>query len=304
MAFKMIAFTQLGKMGRLGNQLFQYTFLRETALRLGVQFYCPPWKGADIFLLKDQKERSPSLPPVDFIYDKGPYGSLSVDPEALAIRDRTDIRGYFMTEQYFRDKLKIRQWFKFKPEITTPLLDKYRHIDFAQSSAFHIRFGDMIQRPSIHFPPRAYYQDALKRIKHKKNILVFSDNLEKARAFLKGIPENLIYVENAQDYEDLYLITLCHDCICSISSFSWWGAWLNQHPDKIVVCPRERYTIGAPGNNKDFWPEAWLKIPTHRYLWHHYVLKSVLCKWLSLKERIQARMIRALNQLGLRKKLP
>jgi hypothetical protein len=49
----MISFPKLGNYGRLGNQLFQYAFLRSSARRLGVQFHCPKWDGGDIFDLDD-----------------------------------------------------------------------------------------------------------------------------------------------------------------------------------------------------------------------------------------------------------
>jgi hypothetical protein len=56
----MISCKKLGKpeLGRLGNQLFQYVFLRLTARRLGVKFYCPEWIGDEIFELDDSSERS------------------------------------------------------------------------------------------------------------------------------------------------------------------------------------------------------------------------------------------------------
>lgn len=55
----MISFSTLGKNGlRLGNQLFQYAFLRTQAEQLRVDFYCPHWIGDDIFSLKDHKIRS------------------------------------------------------------------------------------------------------------------------------------------------------------------------------------------------------------------------------------------------------
>ena len=53
----MISFSNLGNHGRLGNQLFQYAFLRTTAARLGTEFYCPQWDGDEIFDLHDREER-------------------------------------------------------------------------------------------------------------------------------------------------------------------------------------------------------------------------------------------------------
>ena len=56
----MFCMTRLGQMGRMGNQLFQYAFLRTLARRRGTQFFCPPWIGDEIFTLDDAAERSPT----------------------------------------------------------------------------------------------------------------------------------------------------------------------------------------------------------------------------------------------------
>lgn len=54
----MISFTQLGKGVRLGNIMFQYPFLRTTAQRLGVKFYCPSWKGDELFNLYENNNEN------------------------------------------------------------------------------------------------------------------------------------------------------------------------------------------------------------------------------------------------------
>ncbi len=51
----MLAISILGEMERLGNQLFQYYFLRSTAVKLGVKYWCPAWIGRDIICLRDEK---------------------------------------------------------------------------------------------------------------------------------------------------------------------------------------------------------------------------------------------------------
>ena len=53
---------------------------------------------------------------------------------------------------------------------------------------------------------------------------------------------------------DFYLFSFAKHFIVSPSSFHWWGAWLNQNPNKICVRPSANLN---PSNNKDFWPETW-----------------------------------------------
>ena len=285
----MIAFTRLGKMGRLGNQMFQYTFVRGMARHLGVKFYCPNWTGDEIFSLHDQEERAAELSGIKTVFGQESLGTLSFNRDALNIKDNTDIVGYFITEKYFFDRRAIREWFRFREELLAPIREKFQWIDFRNSCALHLRFGDMLYVPWVHCPLCGYYKRALAAVHYKHHVLVFSDNIKKAKLFLKNISSDLIFIEGNKNYEDLYLISLCHDCITSPSTFSWWGAWLNAYPDKTVICPREKFTFGTPDQNLDLWPEEWVKIWSGRIIWHHYYVKLLGNIWTRLQRKIRSR---------------
>jgi hypothetical protein len=107
-------------------------------------------------------------------------------------------------------------------------------------------------------------------VKYKEIILVFSDEIEKAKEYLKNIRGNLVYMEGNKNYEDLYLMTLCHDFICSISTLSWWGAWLINYPNKIVVTPKELIRPGHWMRNDDLCCKGWVSLRTCRYLFDDY----------------------------------
>jgi hypothetical protein len=90
---------------------------------------------------------------------------------------------------------------------------------------------------------------------------VFSDDYEWAKdnlvfdaptIFVKPSPDGL-------ECHDLYAMSLCKHNVIANSSFSWWGAWLNQNPNKIVVAPRKWFVAG-PQTTNDLIPESWIRI--------------------------------------------
>ena len=125
--------------------MFQYAFLRTTAQRLGVKFYCPEWMGDEIFALEDKKERAAELINIDKNYLAPQYNS-GFDKNAMNIKDGTNIAGFFQTERYF-DVEKLKIWYAFRDEKVSRVKEKYRHIDFSKSVGIHLRLGDLKNNP-------------------------------------------------------------------------------------------------------------------------------------------------------------
>src|SRR5713101_6705761 len=109
----MISFKTLGQYGRLGNQLYQYAFLRTTAQRLGVKF----------FLLNDEQERSRVPAPMKTLY-RQPLENCGFVESAMHIEDGTDIIGFFQAERYF-DRGKVTCWYTFRPESVRAAQESY-----------------------------------------------------------------------------------------------------------------------------------------------------------------------------------
>jgi len=276
----MISFQRLGRYGRLGNQLFQYAFLRTTAQRLGVKFYCPKWAGDRIFHLNDEKERAEKPEGISKGYNE-PVRSQGYNEDALKIEDGTEIFGHFETDKYYQDKEKVRCWYTFKEDAVARVKEEYRHTDFSRSVGLHLRFGDKVSLPRAYcrhyFPAAGYYIRALSQVKHKENILVFSDEMDTARNRLKGLRGNIVYMEGNRDYEDLYLMTQCHDFICSPSTLSWWGAWLNPRQDKTIVAPTEGHLRpGCPIKNTGYWCDGWVNVKALNPIVDSYHVISLL----------------------------
>lgn len=283
----MISFKNLGKFDRLGNQLFQYAFTRTTAERLGVPFFCPRWLGDEVFLLGDEKQRAASVDPEDTPYSYR-QKKLHFDENDLRIQDGTEIYGFFQSEKYF-DHGKVRQWFTFKPEVISSAQHKYRRLDFSKCTGVHLRFGDMKHNIMFVIAPLEYYRKALSILKRREKVLVFSDEIETAKQYLAGAGRDLMFMEGNKDYEDLYLMSRCHDFVCSVSTLSWWGAWLNPEPDKTVVTVKEWIRPGHPLKSPDLCCPGWVALRTCRFLWDDYRWLKAKPVWAERLEKIRGR---------------
>jgi len=145
-----------------------------------------------------------------------------------------------------------------------------------ESVAIHVRRGDYTSNAySASFGTLAdsYYKTAIERINagaQQPVFFVFSDDIEWCRNNLQL--HNAIFIEHnkgVDSYKDLVLMSHCRHNIIANSTFSWWGAWLNQNPQKIIIAPRiwfgKTYYDGIQPvypsriyNTKDLIPETWI----------------------------------------------
>jgi hypothetical protein len=282
----MLSMIRLGRQG-FGNQLFQYAFLRLFARRLGVPFYCPPWLGDRIFPLDDAAERAPL--PEGLVHEyRQPDANCGYEPGALAIEDRTEVRGFFQSPRYWPDPEVVRRWFTPRPDAVAAVEQRYAHVDFARTTSLHVRFGDMEGRTLFYQPRLAYYRAALAATR-AEHVLIFSDEVPKARRLFAGLrpppgrAPTFTYAEGNAGHEDLHLMSRCRNNVCSASTFAWWGAWMNRHPDRIVIAPAEGLLRpGAPVIARDLWPEEWRRLRALRPLLDGYRARLVRQKlrWL------------------------
>ena len=100
--------------------------------------------------------------------------------------------------------------------------------------------------------------DYIKKNVEKPMFYIFSDDLDWCKNNL-GFLNNCNYVDLTQtEIDDLKLMSFCQHNIIANSSFSWWGAWLNQNPKKIVIAPKE-WLINDPGSSNVILSD-WIKL--------------------------------------------
>ena len=192
------------------------------------------------------------------------------DSEVLKYKGNIYLVGYWQSEKYFKDiEAIIRREFTVKTPQTGKNKEIARQISSCKSPvSLHIRRGDFISdshASQVHGTCNLdYYYRCVKRLTHmvkNPHFLIFSDDPEWARDNLNlSYPTTLVeHNKIDKDYEDLRLMSLCKHHIIANSTFSWWGAWLNKNPDKIVIVPKRWFT-GDSIDTRDLIPEGWIRI--------------------------------------------
>lgn len=153
------------------------------------------------------------------------------------------LRGYFQNEKYFENyKKDIYNLFRMEEHRQLYLTNKYNNLN--NSYFIHIRRGDYIlpENDMHNIDLIFYYKKCLQQLKINTNLLVFSDDIEycKNMDIFKNIPFNIIFIENENEINSIYLMSLCFlGGICSNSSYSWWGSYLNENKNKLVMFPNK-----------------------------------------------------------------
>ncbi len=179
-------------------------------------------------------------------------------------------KGFYQNEGYFRDCTDdVRRAFTFDEAKcnarTRHLLGEMEKEKCAVS--FHVRRGDYMS-PAVFATSGCvcglpYYRNAIARVQEllpEAHFYVFSDDIAWARENLP-LPPDTDFVDwntGADSWQDMLLMSRCrHNVICN-STFSWWGAWLNAHPGKVVLAPSKWY---AGMDSSCIVPEGWQKVP-------------------------------------------
>ena len=196
--------------------------------------------------------------------------SLLYDETFLNIEDDNYIEGYFQSEQYFKNIRDILiEQFTIKQEVSNYTKEINNKIALSKNScSIHIRRGDFVNTTNINIHGSCnleYYKKAIKYLENKmENIsyFIFSDDIAWCKKNIET--KNAIFIDNEEKripHEDIYLMSLCSHNIIANSSFSWWGAWLNQNENKMVIAPKQWFVDKKmQQQSKDIVCEDWIRI--------------------------------------------
>ena len=253
--------------GGLGNQLFQYALGRAVALhhKLPLKLDLTIFKTYKLHrYLLDQFPIQADIATEDEIINlKGRKNVLfSALRKAGLIKRKSyfkEKRSSYFDESVFKNKLvyldgywQNELYFSNIRELLLPELTSISSmsdvgcaylecIKNSNSVSLHVRRGNYLNTKNINVLDVDYYMKAADYIRknvEKPTFYVFSDDLEWCKNSL-GFLDDCIYLDRTKtEMDDLKLMSFCGHNIIANSSFSWWGAWLNQNPKKTVVAPK------------------------------------------------------------------
>ncbi len=267
----MLGFNHLGRMGQLGNQMFQYASLKGIARNRGFDYMVA--HNADVVVDSlGNKLYTELFNPFDIVVKQGVLDTQQYIQEPHfqfseelfnTCPDNSSLVGYYQTPKYFNHiKDEIRSDFTFRPEILEPCKEMME--EMVEPVALHIRRGDFITNVENHYnQDLEYYEEALTKFEKNRQVIIFSDDTEWCNKQKLFAPDRFLIAEGNSPYVDMCLMTMCSGFIIANSTFSWWPAWLSEAEDKKVVYPKQWF--GVTGYTKDhdvtdLFPRRWIKL--------------------------------------------
>jgi len=149
------------------------------------------------------------------------------------------VRGYYNKDYWDDIKDVLVSEFRLKDEYRVKIKDLLKEVGNCESVSISVRRGDLLKIKNAYVLPLKYYKKAVSTIIGKlKNpkFYVFSDDIEWCKKNFGWI-ENKFFVEGNIVEQDFELMKSCKNNILANSSLSWWAAYLNNSPKKVVVAP-------------------------------------------------------------------
>ncbi len=241
--------------GGIGNLMFQIAATEYMSKSSG--FPCGYWNANVVFnglnnghISDDMKHATDYLKIFkNFHWPKceKPRKEVNVPFEYVKVNvnDNVEYNGYFQSEQYFPDRQLILNLFQ-PSDLVNDKLSKYSNVLEGNTCSIHVRRGDYLRMTLQQTRDMDYYNKCMNVIGEVDKYLIFSDDLEWCKQNFIG--DKFVFIENEKDYVELFLQSKCNHNIIASSSFSWWGAYLNNNVNKKVVGPKQWFSTAKINN--------------------------------------------------------
>ena len=285
--------------GGLGNQMFQYAFARVlanknieevllensffddkgnklgfTPRKFELEVFSNQYKRAtqkeiisfDKLSVLNRLRRKYGLNyPIKYIENFSKYNS-----NILSIKQDVYLQGYFQSYKYFVGHEDfVRRLFSFKTDSLGDFNKNIlQNIKETNSISVHIRRGDYVEDKVTNAYHGVcsldYYFEAINLLESRNDNLTlffFSDDIEWVKKSFGNLKQQIFFVNCNLDksWVDMFLMSNCNHNIIANSSFSWWGAWLNTNPKKIVIAPEKWFNNNAI-DTSTLLPTEWIKM--------------------------------------------
>jgi hypothetical protein len=249
--------------GRIGNQMFQIANAYAQSLRHNRQLVLPKndTSVSDYYSSIHRK--------LDFNIDKSPTEGIHTINSTFHYTEYkphdtlpTVFRGYYQSEKFFKDySQSIKELFGPTESFVVEAIRDYPCLRDGSVTAINVRRGDYLTFPTRHpVVSIEYIHQAASYISGTRTYLVISDDIEWCKENIR-LP-NCVFSNYTRE-KALWLLSMCDNFIISNSTFSWWGAWLGQNSNKIVVAPSVWFgpDILRDTDPKDIYCEGWKIVP-------------------------------------------
>ncbi len=279
--------------GGLGNQMFQYSFGQYLANRLSVpvkydiqlanslssfvsrDFALSHFNAEAIAATKEEVDKMkyfqnvhwarlerklaqqlPSLFKHHIVEHNSPR-----PPEILPVKDDCYYEGYWQSLKYVAPVEKtLRRHFSLKESLSPQALEINNKIVSSYSVAIHVRRADYLTTKDYEACSIEYYKKAIAYLQERfsgLSFFVFTDDAPWCKENFPG--EEFLVVSGNRHFEDMALMSRCRHAIIANSTFSWWGAWLNENKGKLVIAP-EKWHVRHNEKKAGLFPVDWIKI--------------------------------------------
>jgi len=248
--------------GQFGNQMFAMATATSLALDNGAEAVFPDLATNNNFAIPENYAHvfyhinaAPLTEPISYVYNEPHYHYSPIPYHPNMV-----IRGWFQSEKYFLNhKQEIIDLFSPHPEIVAYLENKYPNIVHnPKTVSIHYRY--YMEDPNHDVYAKCdldYYQKAIALFPEDTLFVVFSNQIDWCKENFAHIPRDFYFVEGEPHYHDFYLMSLCQHNIIGNSTFSWWAAYLNRNPGRLVIVPPQWFNPWYGANDKDLIPPEW-----------------------------------------------
>jgi len=281
-------------MGGLGNQLFQIFTVISYAIKYKhmFKFISAEELGGDgctkrktywkTFLFKLSGFLMDQYPHFDIVWNEQGFPFKELPQDILSYNNLTIIvRGYFQSYKYFQENFdvicRILNIAEKRLDILEEVVDKFHSAQFLEKSiSMHFRLGDYKNLPDYHpIMSSEYYKKSLQyivnQLDYTPNVLYFceDEDLESVNETIQLLKSEFPTIEferatnTLDDWQQMLLMSCCNHNIIANSSFSWWGAYFNVNPAKIVCYPSVWFGPKMSDVDvSDLFPDEWINIYT------------------------------------------